>query len=52
MLVHLLDAGSEDPVADYETIRESWSSTTTRLAEKPEIIALNKIDLPDAREQR
>jgi GTP-binding protein len=49
VLVHLLDAGSEDPVADYNTVREELRSYGEELAEKPELIVLNKIDLPDAR---
>jgi GTP-binding protein len=48
VLVHLLDASSEDPVADYETVRRELTSYDWSLTERPEIIVLNKIDLPDA----
>ncbi|HLF71410.1 MAG TPA: GTPase ObgE [Dehalococcoidia bacterium] len=51
VLVHLLDAGAEDPLADYETVRRELALYDTRLAAKPEIVALNKTDLPDARER-
>jgi GTP-binding protein len=49
VLVHLLDASSEDPIGAYETIRKELALYDDRLAAKPEIIVLNKIDLPDAR---
>ncbi len=49
VLVHVLDAGSEDPVADYETVRRELEMYGGGLAEKPEIVALNKIDLSDTR---
>ena len=51
VLVHVLDASSEDPLADYETIRREISLYDVSLAERPEIIALNKVDLPTARER-
>ena len=49
VLVHLLDASSADPLADYETIRRELALYNDSLAERPEIVALNKIDLPEAR---
>jgi GTP-binding protein len=51
VLVHLLDAGAEDPLADYETIRRELQLYGVGLADKPEIVVLNKIDLPSAREK-
>jgi GTP-binding protein len=49
VLVHVLDAGSQDPLADYETVRRELELYDAALAGRPEVIALNKIDLPDAR---
>jgi GTP-binding protein len=49
VLVHVLDAGAEDPVANYGTIRRELEMYGSGLTDKPEIVALNKIDLPDAR---
>jgi GTP-binding protein len=49
VLVHLLDAGADDPFANYLTIRRELELYDPRLAEKLEIIAFNKIDLPEAR---
>lgn len=48
VLVHLLDAEPPDgtsPGANYEAIRKELFDYSAMLAEKPEVIALNKIDL-------
>lgn len=50
VLVHLLDASTDDPVSNYETIRRELALYGESLAEKPEIVVLNKVDLPEARE--
>ncbi len=50
IIVHLLDGAARDPLADYNQIRAELALFDERLAEKPEIIVINKIDLPDARE--
>ncbi len=50
VIVHVLDASAADPVQDYETVRKELELYDTRLVERPEIVALNKIDLPDARD--
>ncbi|MEM9670849.1 MAG: GTPase ObgE [Pseudomonadota bacterium] len=44
VLLHLIDGTAEDVVADYETIRDELVSYEAGLAEKPSILALNKID--------
>ncbi len=48
LLIHLLDGAAEDPLADYETINSELAQHSARLAEKPQIVVLNKFDLPDA----
>jgi GTPase len=50
VLVHVLDASADDAEADYETVRREIELYDPRLAERPEVIALNKVDLPTARE--
>jgi GTP-binding protein len=48
VLVHLLDASpvdGSDPAANYQTVRRELAAYSGLLAEKPEIIALNKVDL-------
>ena len=48
VLVHLLDAAppdSSDPAANYRTVRAELAAYSPQLAEKPELIAINKMDL-------
>ena len=47
VLLHLVDACVEDPVADYKTIRHELEAYGAGLADKREIVALNKIDAAD-----
>jgi GTP-binding protein len=49
-LVHLLNGASPDPLAEFEQLNQELSMFSQRLAEKPQIIVLNKIDLPSAQE--
>ena len=48
VLVHLVDANSEDVAAAYRTVREELEAYGAGLADKPEVVALNKIDTIDA----
>jgi GTP-binding protein len=47
VLIHLLDGLAEDPIADFAQINTELSLFDPDLAEKPQIVALNKMDLPD-----
>jgi GTP-binding protein len=52
-LLHLvtLDAGEgRDPVKDYVALREELAKYSPELADRPEIVALSKADLPEVRE--
>jgi GTPase len=51
VLVHVLDAATGDPLSAYETVRRELNLHDARLLERPEVIALNKIDLSEARER-
>lgn len=51
VLIHLLDGLAEDPVLDYAQINSELALFDPGLAEKPQIVALNKIDLPDVQER-
>jgi len=44
VLLHLVDGTAEDVVTSYETIRDELSAYGGGLADKPEIVALNKCD--------
>lgn len=43
-LLHLIDGAGEDPIAAYDVIRAELAAYGGGLAEKPEVVALNKID--------
>lgn len=47
VLLHLIDASAEDVVENYRTIRAELVGYDAELLKKPEVIALNKIDLLD-----
>lgn len=44
VFLHLIDATSEDIVRDYKTIRRELKLYKESLLQKPEVVALNKID--------
>jgi GTPase len=48
VVLHLVDGTQEDPAAAYRTIRTELKAYGAGLAEKPEIVGLNKIDALDA----
>ncbi len=47
VVLHLVDGTEEDPVASYKTIRKELKAYGAGLAEKPEVVGLNKIDALD-----
>jgi len=47
VLIHVVDIFAPDPVADYRTIRAELEKYGHGLADRPEIVAANKIDLGD-----
>ncbi|MYB41319.1 MAG: GTPase ObgE [Chloroflexi bacterium] len=49
VLVHVLDMARDDPFADRELIDRELAEFGHGLADKPQLLALNKIDDPDAR---
>lgn len=50
LLVHVVDASQPDPLQDIATINTELRSYGRGLEERPQLVALNKIDLPEARE--
>jgi GTPase len=50
VLIHLLDGISEDPLLDYSQINSELALFDPLLAQKPQIVAFNKMDLPEAQE--
>jgi len=53
MMVHVVDASGiegRDPVEDYHKIRGELEAYSAALAERPELVAANKLDLPGGEE--
>jgi len=48
VLVHLLDGNSMDPLEDWAMINQELALYDAHLETKPQLVVLNKIDLPDA----
>lgn len=48
VLIHLVDGLSDDPARDFRTINAELAAFGHGLAGKPQIVAMNKMDLPDA----
>jgi GTP-binding protein len=54
LLVHLLDVSeglSRDPVTDFRTLNNELKAYHASLPEKPQVLALNKMDLPSVRKR-
>jgi GTP-binding protein len=51
VLIHLLDGLADNPILDYAQINSELSLFDPELAKKPQIVAVNKIDLPDVQER-
>jgi len=49
VLVHVLDASRDDPLADRDLIDAELAAFGHGLAAKPQVLALNKVDDPNAR---
>ena len=49
VLIHLLRGDSPDPLGDFEAINQELVLFNPALADKPQIVVLNKLDLPEAR---
>ena len=47
VLVHLVDGSLDDPVLVYKQINEELSLHDERLSAKPQVLAVNKLDLDD-----
>jgi GTPase len=50
VLLHLVEATSEDPIGAYETIQQELIAYNETLATRPQILALSKIDAVDDEE--
>ena len=51
MIIHIVNLESEDPVGDFESINRELQLFSQELANKPQIVVLNKIDIEGAAER-
>ncbi len=51
VLIHLLDGLSENPILDYVQINTELSLFDPELSKKPQVVAVNKMDLSEVQEQ-
>ena len=49
VLIHMLNGISPDPVGDYEAVNQELALFSPELADKAQVVVLNKMDLPDVR---
>ena len=52
LYVHLLDGLSEDPVADWRMVNGELRQFNDALSRKPQIVAVNKLDVTEVRERQ
>jgi GTP-binding protein len=50
LLIHLLDGAADEPLRHLDLINQELRLFNPALAERPQIVVLNKMDLPNARE--
>lgn len=51
VLIHVLDGMAEDPIADFTQINSELALFDPKLAKKPQVVVVNKNDLPDVQER-
>jgi GTP-binding protein len=51
MVIHLIAGDSQDPMGDFEAINQELELFNPALAQKPQVVVFNKMDLPDAQAQ-
>ena len=52
LYVHLIDGLTEDPADDYRMVREELLHFNPELADKRQLVVVNKMDVTEVREQR
>ena len=50
LYVHMLDGLSEDPVEDYRMINQELEQFNPEMAQKPQLVVVNKLDVTEVRE--
>lgn len=53
VLLHIVDGNAEDPIGDFIAINKELKAYDNEiLAQKPQVVVLNKIDIPDVQEKQ
>lgn len=50
LIIHVLDGSADDPIADYNQISAELALYDEKLADRPEIVVVNKMDIVEVRE--
>jgi GTP-binding protein len=51
VLIHLVDGSSDDPLDAFRQINDELGQYAASLTDKPQIVAVNKMDIPEAQER-
>ena len=51
VLIHIVDGSTDSPVEDYDQINEELRLYNEELMSKPQIIVINKIDIPEVQDR-
>ena len=52
MIIHIVNGDSEDPIGDFRAINRELQLFSPGLATKPQVVVLNKIDIPEVSEKQ
>lgn len=50
-IIHMLDGTAQDLIGDYHSVRQEMGLYAKSLLDKPEIVVVNKVDIPRVREE-
>ena len=51
LFLHLIDGSGPDPLADYRQVNEELAQYDAALADRPQVVAVNKADMEETQEQ-
>lgn len=52
VLLHVVDGNAEDPIGDFIAINKELQAYDDVLAQKPQVVVLNKVDIPEVQEKQ
>ncbi len=51
LLIHVVDGSSDDPIGDYSDVRAELAAYSHGLGDRPGVVVVNKVDLPEVHER-